>query len=188
MIRWPLIGAAAIITGWCSGFSVGLAEAEPQARATVQSHGNLLAGKSYTAMQALRPGDEYEIKFVRKQIRLVPVGEEDRDACSGETHGNVIKPRLVVVEERSPCAPGGTGPEPLGELVARHFRSGHQGLPKALLRRRGWRRQRERVPMAGSGRGEVAESHCAHQTSDLDDGIGGCRKTCRGVVDGHEGA
>lgn len=40
MIRWPLIGAAALIAGWCSGFSVGLAKAEQQARATVLSIGD----------------------------------------------------------------------------------------------------------------------------------------------------
>ncbi len=40
MIRWLLIGAAALIAGWCSGFSVGLAKAEQQARATVLSIGD----------------------------------------------------------------------------------------------------------------------------------------------------
>ena len=48
--------------------------------ATVQGNGNLLVGKAYTAMLDLKPGDEFEIKLGRKQIRLVPVGgaeEED---------------------------------------------------------------------------------------------------------------
>jgi endonuclease YncB( thermonuclease family) len=40
VIRWPLIGAAALIAGWCSGFSVGLAKAEQQAHATVLSIGD----------------------------------------------------------------------------------------------------------------------------------------------------
>ena len=45
--------------------------------ATVQGNGNLLVGKAYTAMLGLKPGDEFEIKLGRKQMRLVPVGGED---------------------------------------------------------------------------------------------------------------
>jgi hypothetical protein len=44
--------------------------------ATVQGNGNLLVGKAYTAMLGLQPGDEFEIKLGRKQVRLVPVGGE----------------------------------------------------------------------------------------------------------------
>ena len=47
--------------------------------ATVQGNGNLLIGKAYTAMLDLKPGDEFEIKLGRKQIRLVPVGGTDED-------------------------------------------------------------------------------------------------------------
>ena len=47
--------------------------------ATVQGNGNLLVGKAYTAMLDLQPGDEFEIKLGRKQIRLVPVGGTDDD-------------------------------------------------------------------------------------------------------------
>jgi len=47
--------------------------------ATVQGNGNLLVGKAYTAMLDLRPGDEFEIKLGRKQIRLVPLGAEDEE-------------------------------------------------------------------------------------------------------------
>nr|YP_009530284.1 AbrB family transcriptional regulator [Paulinella micropora]AXY62973.1 AbrB family transcriptional regulator [Paulinella micropora] len=49
--------------------------------ATVQGNGNLLIGKAYTSLLDLHPGDEFEIKLGRKQIRLVPVGsnEEDED-------------------------------------------------------------------------------------------------------------
>ena len=47
--------------------------------ATVQGNGNLLVGKAYTAMLDLKPGDEFEIKLGRKQIRLVPVGGADED-------------------------------------------------------------------------------------------------------------
>jgi hypothetical protein len=45
--------------------------------ATVQGNGNLLVGKAYTALLGLRPGDEFEIKLGRKQIKLIPVGGEE---------------------------------------------------------------------------------------------------------------
>ena len=45
--------------------------------ATVQGNGNLLIGKAYTAQLDLQPGDEFEIKLGKKQIRLVPVGAAD---------------------------------------------------------------------------------------------------------------
>jgi hypothetical protein len=47
--------------------------------ATVQGNGNLLVGKAYTALLDLRPGDEFEIKLGRKQIRLVPAGGSDEE-------------------------------------------------------------------------------------------------------------
>ena len=47
--------------------------------ATVQANGNLLVGKAYTAMLDLQPGDEFEIKLGKKQIRLVPVGGSDEE-------------------------------------------------------------------------------------------------------------
>jgi len=47
--------------------------------ATVQGNGNLLVGKAYTAMLDLRPGDEFEIKLGRKQIRLVLAGGADKE-------------------------------------------------------------------------------------------------------------
>jgi len=43
----------------------------------VQFNGNLLVGKAYTAQLGLQPGDEFEIKLGKKQIRLVPVGGND---------------------------------------------------------------------------------------------------------------
>lgn len=48
--------------------------------ATVQGNGNLLVGKAYTAMLDLQPGDEFEIKLGRKQIRLLPAGSDDLEA------------------------------------------------------------------------------------------------------------
>ena len=52
--------------------------------ATVQGNGNLLVGKAYTAMLDLQPGDEFEIKLGRKQIKLIPAGaaEEDDSAAA----------------------------------------------------------------------------------------------------------
>ena len=45
--------------------------------ATVQGNGNLLVGKAYTALLGLQPGDEFEIKLGRKQIRMIPVGSTE---------------------------------------------------------------------------------------------------------------
>ena len=47
--------------------------------AKVQGNGNLLIGKAYTAMLDLQPGDEFDIKLGRKQIRLIPVGGTEED-------------------------------------------------------------------------------------------------------------
>jgi hypothetical protein len=47
--------------------------------ATVQGNGNLLVGKAYTAMLELQPGDEFEIKLGRKQIKLIPAGAVDEE-------------------------------------------------------------------------------------------------------------
>ncbi len=34
-------------------------------------------GKAYTALLELKPGDEFEIKLGKKQIRLIPVAASD---------------------------------------------------------------------------------------------------------------
>ena len=47
--------------------------------ATVQGNGNLLVGSAYTAQLGLHPGDEFEIKLGKKQIRLLPVGAVDEE-------------------------------------------------------------------------------------------------------------
>ncbi len=47
--------------------------------AKVQFNGNLLVGKAYTAMLDLQPGDEFEIKLGRKQIKLIPLGSTEED-------------------------------------------------------------------------------------------------------------
>jgi hypothetical protein len=43
----------------------------------VQFNGNLMVGKAYTALLDLKPGDDFEIKLGRKQIRLIPLGSDD---------------------------------------------------------------------------------------------------------------
>jgi hypothetical protein len=47
--------------------------------ATVQGNGNLLVGKAYTAVLDLLPGDEFEIKLGRKQIKLIPLGSAEEE-------------------------------------------------------------------------------------------------------------
>jgi hypothetical protein len=45
----------------------------------VQFNGNLLVGKAYTAQLGLEPGDEFEIRLGRKQIKLIPLGSVEED-------------------------------------------------------------------------------------------------------------
>jgi hypothetical protein len=47
--------------------------------ATVQGNGNLLIGKAYTALLGLEPGDEFEIKLGRKQVKLIPAGATEEE-------------------------------------------------------------------------------------------------------------
>lgn len=47
--------------------------------AKVHFNGNLMVGKAYTAQLGLKPGDAFEIKLGRKQIKLVPLGAEEED-------------------------------------------------------------------------------------------------------------
>ena len=54
------------------GSSVGKGGRKLSYVATVQGNGNLLIGKAYTALLDLKPGDEYNIKLTKKQIRLTP--------------------------------------------------------------------------------------------------------------------
>jgi hypothetical protein len=45
----------------------------------VQFNGNLMVGKAYTAQLGLEPGDEFEIKLGRKQIKLIPLGAAEEE-------------------------------------------------------------------------------------------------------------
>ncbi|MCP9915290.1 AbrB family transcriptional regulator [Cyanobium sp. ATX 6F1] len=43
----------------------------------IQFNGNLMVGKAYTSLLDLKPGDEFEIKLGKKQIRLIPAGTSE---------------------------------------------------------------------------------------------------------------
>ena len=45
----------------------------------IQFNGNLMIGKAYTAMLELKPGDEFEIKLGKKQIKLIPLGTTEEE-------------------------------------------------------------------------------------------------------------
>ena len=74
-----LLEAKGVNLGTTATGGIGKAGRKLTYVATVQGNGNLLVGKAYTAMLDLQPGDEFEIKLGRKQIRLVPVGGTDED-------------------------------------------------------------------------------------------------------------
>ena len=72
-----LLEAKGISLGEGGGNGKGKAGRSLSYVAKVQFNGNLLVGKAYTGLLDLKPGDEFEIKLGRKQIRLVPVGGAD---------------------------------------------------------------------------------------------------------------
>jgi len=80
------------------GVSLGKEGVSPKGKAgrslsyltKIQFNGNLLVGKAYTAMLDLKPGDEFEIKLGRKQIRLVPVGEPDEEVTPAKVAAKVM--------------------------------------------------------------------------------------------------
>ena len=45
----------------------------------VHFNGNLLVGKAYTDQLGLQPGDEFEIKLGRKQIKLIHLGAAEEE-------------------------------------------------------------------------------------------------------------
>ena len=77
-----LLEAKGMTLGEGGGTSRGTAGRSLSFMTKVQFNGNLLVGKAYTAQLGLEPGDEFEIKLGRKQIKLVPLGsgEEDESA------------------------------------------------------------------------------------------------------------
>lgn len=79
-----LLEAKGVNLGDAAGKGRGKGGRKLSYTAKVQFNGNLLVGKAYTAMLDLKPGDEFEIKLGRKQIKLVPLGfaeEEDGAAA-----------------------------------------------------------------------------------------------------------
>jgi len=74
-----LLNAKGIDLGSGGGKGVGKGGRKLSYTAKVQFNGNLLVGKAYTAMLDLKPGDDFEIKFGRKSIRLIPVGGSDEE-------------------------------------------------------------------------------------------------------------
>jgi len=74
-----LLEAKGVNLGIGAGAGVGKGGRKLSYIATVQGNGNLLIGKAYTQLLDLKPGDEFEIKLGRKQIRLMPAGGSDED-------------------------------------------------------------------------------------------------------------
>jgi hypothetical protein len=73
-----LLGAKGVNLGTdSSGRSTGKAGRKLSYTTKIQFNGNLLVGKAYTAALDLQPGDEFEIKLGRKQIKLIPLGSTD---------------------------------------------------------------------------------------------------------------
>ena len=74
-----LLQAKGINTGDKGSERIGKGGRKLSNIATVQGNGNLLIGKAYTAILDLKPGDQYEIKLGRKQIKLIPVSSDSNN-------------------------------------------------------------------------------------------------------------
>jgi hypothetical protein len=74
-----LLEAKGVNLGEGIGRGVGKGGRKLSYTTRVQFNGNLMVGKAYTAMLDLEPGDEFEIKLGRKQIRLLPVRAADEE-------------------------------------------------------------------------------------------------------------
>ncbi len=75
-----LLGAKGVNLGDSPGNRRGKGGRSLSYVATVQGNGNLLVGKAYTAVLDLQPGDEFEIKLGKKQIKLIPLGSTEEEA------------------------------------------------------------------------------------------------------------
>ena len=75
-----LLGAKGVNLGTdSSGRGTGKAGRKLSYTTKIQFNGNLMVGKAYTAMLDLQPGDEFEIKLGRKQIKLIPLGSTEEE-------------------------------------------------------------------------------------------------------------
>ena len=75
-----LLGAKGVSLGTDSvGRGTGKGGRKLSYTTKIQFNGNLLVGKAYTAMLDLKPGDEFEIKLGRKQIKLIPLGSTEEE-------------------------------------------------------------------------------------------------------------
>ena len=74
-----LLAAKGLSFGEGSGTGRGRGGRSLSYTARVQFNGNLMVGKGYTAMLNLQPGDEFEIKLGRKQIKLIPAGSSEEE-------------------------------------------------------------------------------------------------------------
>jgi hypothetical protein len=75
-----LLGAKGVNLGTnSSGRGTGKAGRSLSYVTKIQFNGNLMVGKAYTAMLDLQPGEEFEIKLGRKQIKLIPLGSTEED-------------------------------------------------------------------------------------------------------------
>jgi len=72
-----LLEAKGVSLGTTGGAGVGQGGRKLSYVTKVQFNGNLLIGKAYTALLGLQPGDEFEIKLGKKQIRLLPAGASE---------------------------------------------------------------------------------------------------------------
>ena len=75
-----LLGAKGVSLGTDSaGRGTGKGGRKLSYTTKIQFNGNLMVGKAYTAMLDLKPGDEFEIKLAKKQIKLIPLGSTEEE-------------------------------------------------------------------------------------------------------------
>lgn len=70
---------------------------------------NLMVGKAKTALLDLQPGNAFEIKLGKTQIRLIPVGGADEDERSWHTR--------LKESQSAPLCPPFCAPPPQQETI-----------------------------------------------------------------------
>jgi len=99
-----LLEAKGVSLGKDGGSTKGKAGRSLSYLTKIQFNGNLLVGKAYTAMLDLRPGDEFEIKLGRKQIRLVPVGETEEEVAPAKVAAKVVTKPAAIAKKPATAA------------------------------------------------------------------------------------